>query len=61
MNMTDVFNGIGVFFQWFFVYIKALGNGPNVFFWLLIGFLILVWLRMQTNYNKKAEQNNTLK
>jgi len=61
MNMTDVFYGIGDFFQWSFHFIKAFGNKPNVFFWLLIGFLMIVWLRLQNRYNKEAERNNTLK
>ncbi len=61
MNWTDIFNGIGDFFQWSFKLIKGLGNGPNLFFWLLIAALVLVWLRMQANYNKEAEKNNTIK
>lgn len=61
MNWTDIFNGIGDFFQWSFKFIKTLGNGPNLFFWLFIAALVLVWLRMQANYNKEAEKNNTLK
>ena len=61
MNMTDVFNGIGDFSLWAFQYIKALGNTPNIFFWLLMGFLMILWLRMQSQYNKEAEKNHTLK
>lgn len=61
MNMTDVFNGIGAFFQWTFKFITAFGNKPNVFFWLLIVFLVVVWLRMQANFNKEAAKNKTLK
>ena len=61
MNMTDVFYGTGDFFQWYFTYVKMLGNTPNIFFWLLIGFLLITWLRMQTNFNKEAERNNTLR
>lgn len=60
MNMTDVFNGIGRFFQWIFTFMKGFGNGPNIFFWLLIGTLIIVWLRMQTKFNKEAKEKNTL-
>ena len=60
MNMTDVFNGIGDFFQWSFTFMKGLGNGPNLFFWLLIGALVFTWLRMQANFNKEAKKNNTL-
>jgi len=61
MNMTDVFNGIGDFCQWSFGFIKALGNGPNVFFWILIGVLTAVWLRMQAKFNKEAKEKGTLK
>jgi hypothetical protein len=61
MTMTDVWYGIGSFFQWTFQFMKGLGNGPNVFFWLLIATLVLVWLRMQGRFNKEAEKNNTIK
>ena len=60
MNMTDVFNGIGHFFQWTFTFMKGLGNKPNIFFWLLIAALIITWLRMQTKFNKESKENNTL-
>ena len=61
MNWTDIFNGTGDFFQWTFKFIKGFGNAPNVFFWLLIAVLVVVWLRMQAKYNKEAQKNNTLK
>ncbi|MEO6902094.1 MAG: hypothetical protein ABI315_02990 [Bacteroidia bacterium] len=61
MNMTDVFNGIGRLFESSFGPIKALGNIPNIFFWVIIVSLIIVWLRKQTKYNKEAEENGTLK
>lgn len=60
MNMTDVFNGIGNFFQWSFSLLERLGNGPNIFFWLLIGALVITWLGMQAKFNKEAKENNTL-
>jgi hypothetical protein len=60
MNMTDVFNGTGHFFQWTFTFIKALGNGPNLFFWLIIVSLLLLWLKMQADFNKEAKRNGTL-
>ena len=59
MNWTDIFNGTGHFFQWTFHYMKALGNGPNIFFWIVIISLIILWLRMQTKFNKEAEKNGT--
>lgn len=61
MNMTDVFNGIGNFFQWTFHFMKGLGNGPNLFFWLIIAALVITWLRMQTKFNKEAQEKGTLK
>lgn len=61
MNMTDVFYGIADLAQFTFTYVKALGNTPNVFFWILIGALMIVWLKMQTKFNAEAEQNGTLK
>ena len=60
MNMTDVFNGIGHFFQWTFTFMNRLGNGPNVFFWLIIASLIIIWLKTQADFNKEAKKNNTL-
>lgn len=61
MNMTDVFNGIGELSQWSFQFIEGLGNKPNAFFWAIIIGLLLLWLKMQANFNKEAEKNNTLK
>jgi hypothetical protein len=60
MNMTDVFNGIGSFFQWTFTFMKSFGNGPNLVFWLIIGALIITWFRMQAKYNKEAKDKGTL-
>ncbi len=60
MNMTDVFNATGHFFQWTFKIMKGLGQAPNIFFWLLIIVLIVTWLRMQTKFNKEAKEKNTL-
>ncbi|MES2140325.1 MAG: hypothetical protein V4511_11520 [Bacteroidota bacterium] len=60
MNMTDVFSGTARFFQWSFTLVEKFGNVPNIFFWLLIGSLVLVWLRMQAKFNKEAKAKNTL-
>ncbi len=60
MNMTDVFNGIGNSFQWGFTFMKSIGNGPNLFFWLIIVVLLIIWLRMQTKFNAEAKEKNTL-
>jgi hypothetical protein len=61
MNMTDVFNGTGKAFQWGFQFMKGIGQAPNVFFWIVIVSLIIVWLRMQGRYNKEAQEKGTLK
>jgi hypothetical protein len=60
MNMTDVFYGLGHFFQWTFTFMKGLGNKPNLFFWLTIATLIIIWLTMQARFNREAKKNNTL-
>ncbi len=61
MNMTDIFNWIGDFSTASFEYLKAMGNTPNLIFWIAIISLLFTWLRLQAKYNKEAEQNNTLK
>ena len=61
MTWTDIFNGLGHFFQWTFKLMEALGNGPNVIFWIIIVSLLFVWLRMQAKFNKEADKNGTLK
>ena len=60
MNMTDIFNGIGHFFQWTFSFMPGLGNKPNLMFWIIIISLVAVWLRMQGNFNKEAKEKKTL-
>lgn len=61
MTWTDIFNGLGHFFQWTFKFMKGLGNGPNLFFWIIIVSLVCTWLYMQTNFNKEAKSKGTLK
>ena len=60
MNMTDVFYGLGHFFQWTFHIMKHVGFGANLFFWLVIVVLVITWLRMQTKFNQEAKANNKL-
>jgi len=60
MNMTDVFYGIGHFFQWTFQIMKHVGFAANLFFWLVIVSLVITWLGMQAKYNKEAKANNKL-
>ena len=60
MNMTDVFYGIGDFFEWSFRIMKHIGFGMNWFFWLVFASLFFTWLRMQVKFNKEAKEKNTL-
>jgi hypothetical protein len=61
MNMTDIFNGTGNFFQWCFKFMKGIGNGPNLIFWIIIVSLIILWLSMQSKFNDEAKRKGTLK
>jgi hypothetical protein len=61
MNLTDVFYGTGHFFQWTFKFMKGFRNGPNLIFWIIICSLIVVWLNMQSKFNKAAKEKGTLK
>lgn len=40
---------------------KKLGDVPNVFFIVVCGVAIVLWVRRLAQYNKEAEQNGTLK
>lgn len=44
-----------------FEILPALGNLPNIAFLLLAILGFLYWLKLQRDYNKKAEQEGTLK
>ncbi len=43
-----------------FTILPKLGNLPNVAFLFLVCIGFLVWLKMQRDYNKKAEREGTL-
>lgn len=61
ITMTDVFYGIGDFFQWIFKGMRVLGHGPNVILWAIILFLLVYWTLQIRKQNKEAERNGTLK
>ena len=61
VTWTDVFYGIGNFFQWVFSVMKALGQGPNIILWIIIISLIIYWPIQISKQNKEAEKNGTLK
>lgn len=59
--MTDFFYWLGDVFIAFFDLFEKLENYPNYLF-VVVGFIgLFIWLNMQKNYNKKAEQEGSLK
>jgi hypothetical protein len=60
ITWTDIFNGIGTFFQWIFKGMKVLGHGPNVIIWLLIIGGIVYWTMRLGRYNRQSQRNSTL-
>lgn len=60
ITWTDVFNAIGDFFWWFFKGMRALGQGPNVIYWILIIGGIAYWTMRLNRYKKEAKRNGTI-
>ncbi len=60
MTFTDIMYATGDGFQWMFKFMKGIGNGPNIVFWVIIIGLFLFWLSRLANYNKEAKENGTL-
>ena len=60
INWTDIFNGIGAFFEWIFKGVRALGHGPNVIIWVMIIGAIFYWTLRLSRYKKEAQRNSTL-
>ena len=58
--MTDFFIGFGHWCTRFFHIMPKIGNKYN-FFMIIVGFIALfIWLKVQSNYTKKARQNDTI-
>ncbi len=60
ITWTDVFNGIGDFFQFLFKGMRALGHIPNVIIWGFILFGLVYWTLRLNRYRKEAQRNNTI-
>lgn len=59
--MTDFIYWLGDVFFAIFELMEKLGNIPNYLF-ITLGFVgLFVWLNMQRQYNKKAQEQGTLK
>jgi hypothetical protein len=60
ITWTDIFEGTANFFQVIFKGMKLLGQGPNVFIWLLVGFGITYWTIRLMRYRKESNRNSTV-
>ena len=60
ITWTDVFEGIGTFFQWCFRGMKSMGQVPNVLISAFIIFLLTYWCLRLVRYKKEAQRNGTL-
>lgn len=59
--MDEIVFALQDLFEWTFQILPALRNAPNIIAFILIGIGILYWLKLQQSYNKKAEEEGTLK
>jgi hypothetical protein len=59
VTWTDVWEGIGKFFEWCFKGMRVLNQGPNVIIWILIIGGIVYWCVRIARYRKIAQRNGT--
>lgn len=60
ITWTDVFEGIGKFFQWTFKGMRALGQMPNVFISIFVIGMLVYWTIRLMKYKKIAQRNGTI-
>lgn len=61
MAINGLMDGLGDFFVWTFKILPFLGNIPNILF-IIGGFLLFgLWMKMQTDFNKRAERDGGIK
>lgn len=60
ITWTDIFYGIGSFFQWIFKGMYKLGQMPNVLISAFIIFLLAYWCLRLVRYKKEAQRNGTI-
>jgi hypothetical protein len=59
--MQDIVYPIGDLLQWTFEFMPLLGNLPNILV-ILGGFVgLFIWIKMQSDYNKKPEKDGYIK
>lgn len=60
ITWTDIFEGIGTFFEWCFKGMRALGQMPNVLMGGFVIFLLAFWVFRLMKYKKEAVRNGTI-
>lgn len=60
VTWTDIFEGIGCFFQWIFRGMRVFGQVPNVIIWILIVGILAYWCMRLSRYKKEAHRNGTI-
>jgi len=60
ITWTDIFEGIGKFFQWAFKGIKALEQIPNVLISAFVIGMLTYWTFRLLKYRKEAQRNGTI-
>ncbi len=60
ITWTDIFEGIGSFFQWTFKGMRAMGQIPNVLLWIFILGMLVYWCLKIVGYRKAANKNGTI-
>lgn len=60
ITWTDIFEGIGSFFQWTFKGMRALGQVPNVFISAFVIGLLAYWCYRIIKFRKIAQANGTV-
>ncbi len=60
VTWTDIFEGIGSFFEWMFRGMRVLGQGPNILIWIMIVGILTYWCIRIVKSKKEAHRNGTI-
>lgn len=60
ITWTDIFEGIGSFFEWSFKGMRALGQLPNVLIGAFIIGMLAFWCLRIIKYKKVASKENSI-
>lgn len=56
MQVKDIFEGIGAFFEFTFQILPTLGNLPNLIFLIIGSALFLFWMVQMTRHREPGEE-----